>query len=115
MRSAVVIGQVEGGWSAYFGDLRANVYAVDARTGDLRWKTRIDDYPGARVTGSPTLVGTTLFVPVSSAEEITTNEPDYACCSFRGSIVAWPFRRGRGVSRSRQPGGEQLDERPAQP
>ena len=48
----------------------------------------IDSYPGARITGSPTLVGTTLFVPVASSEEVAGANPQYPCCSFRGSIVA---------------------------
>lgn len=100
VRSAVVIGQAADGWSAYFGDLGANVYAVDALTGTMRWKTRIDDHPGARVTGSPTLVGTTLFVPVSSLEELTGANPRYPCCSFRGSVVALETATGKVVWKS---------------
>jgi polyvinyl alcohol dehydrogenase (cytochrome) len=95
VRSAVVIGQATDGWSAYFGDLGANVYAVDALTGTVRWKTRIDDHPGARVTGSPTLAGTTLFMPVSSLEELTGANPRYPCCSFRGSVVALEAASGK--------------------
>ena len=57
-------------------------------TGRALWKVHIDKHPGARITGSPTLVGTTLFVPVTSVEEVTANDPKYSCCSFIGSIVA---------------------------
>jgi polyvinyl alcohol dehydrogenase (cytochrome) len=95
VRSAIVIGPQAGGWSAYFGDFGANVHAVDAVTGKPLWKTRIEDHPGARVTGSPTLVGSTLFVPVSSLEEGTGANPTYACCSFRGSIVALEASTGK--------------------
>ena len=56
VRSAIVIGQQPGGWSVYSGDFGANVHAVDALTGRELWKTRVEDHPGARVTGSPTLV-----------------------------------------------------------
>ena len=37
VRSAIVIGQHAGGWSIYFGDLSANVYAVDMMTGKQLW------------------------------------------------------------------------------
>lgn len=95
VRSAIVIGRRAGGWSAYFGDFGANVYAVDAVTGKQLWKTRIEDHPAARITGSPTLVETTLFVPVSSIEEGTGAKPTYACCSFRGSVVALAASNGK--------------------
>jgi hypothetical protein len=52
VRSAIVIGQRADGWSAYFGDVGANVYAVDALTGRELWKTRVEDHPAARVTRS---------------------------------------------------------------
>jgi polyvinyl alcohol dehydrogenase (cytochrome) len=37
-------------------------------TGKALWTTQVDDHPAARITGAPTLVGTTLYVPVSSTE-----------------------------------------------
>jgi polyvinyl alcohol dehydrogenase (cytochrome) len=85
VRSAIVIAQRTDGWSVYFGDFGANVYAVDAMTGRELWKTRIEDHPAARVTGSPTLVGATLFVPVSSIEEGTGPNRTYSCCSFEAA------------------------------
>jgi len=95
VRSAIIIGQQAGGWSAYFGDFGANVHAVDALTGKELWKTRVDDHPAARVTGSPVLIGATLFVPVSSIEEGTGANPTYSCCSFRGSVVALESSTGK--------------------
>jgi polyvinyl alcohol dehydrogenase (cytochrome) len=47
------------------------------------------------ITGSLTLVGTTLFVPVSSHEETTGANPSYQCCSFRGSLIALDASNGR--------------------
>jgi polyvinyl alcohol dehydrogenase (cytochrome) len=95
VRSAIVIGRQAEGWAAYFGDFGANVHAVDALTGKQLWKTRIDDHPAARITGSPLLVGATLFVPVSSLEEGTGADPNYPCCSFRGSVVALDASTGK--------------------
>jgi polyvinyl alcohol dehydrogenase (cytochrome) len=88
VRTAIAIDQNATRWVAYFGDVRANVHAVDAATGKALWKVQIDSDPAARITGSPTLLGTTLFVPVASSEELAGANPKYPCCGFRGSIVA---------------------------
>ena len=49
VRGAVTIGP-DG--TAYFGDTRANVYAVHGASGKLIWQKQVDDHPLARVTGS---------------------------------------------------------------
>jgi polyvinyl alcohol dehydrogenase (cytochrome) len=95
VRAAVVVGQVGDGWAAYFGDLGANVHSVDALTGRELWKAKIDDHPAAVITGSLTLVGTTLFVPVSSYEEVTGANKHISCCTFRGSLVALDASTGK--------------------
>jgi glucose dehydrogenase len=97
VRSAVVIGSHGDGWAAYFGDAGANVYAVDALTGKPLWTTKGDDHPAAIITGAPTLVGTTLFVPVSSYEEAKAKDASYRCCTFRGSVVALDAASGKIV------------------
>jgi polyvinyl alcohol dehydrogenase (cytochrome) len=74
--------------AAIFGDLTATVYAVDASTGKLIWKTKADNYPLARVTGSPVFYNGRLYVGVASGEEIGAVPPSYECCRFRGSLVA---------------------------
>ena len=95
VRAAITVGQNPGGWTAYVGDRHANVHALDAMTGKVLWTTRVDDQPAARITGAPTLVGTTLFVPVSSTEETLATNPKYSCCSFRGSVVALDASNGK--------------------
>jgi polyvinyl alcohol dehydrogenase (cytochrome) len=37
--------------TAYFGDMRAMLYSVDAVTGELRWKKQMDEHRSARITG----------------------------------------------------------------
>jgi polyvinyl alcohol dehydrogenase (cytochrome) len=90
VRTALVFGaRADGpGFTVYFGDTGANVYALDAETGALRWTRRVHDHPFARVTGTPTLDGERLYVPISSLEETAANQPGYECCTFRGSVVA---------------------------
>ena len=72
----------------YFGDVLARAYALDAMTGKLIWQSKLDDHGNATITGSPTLGGGQLFVPVSSLEVTAAADPKYACCTFRGSVVA---------------------------
>ena len=57
VRTAPTVGPGTGAnrYLLYFGDIRANVYAVNAETGALVWKERLDTHPIARVTGAPKL------------------------------------------------------------
>jgi polyvinyl alcohol dehydrogenase (cytochrome) len=100
VRTAISIGVDARGWSAYFGDQRANAYALDALTGRLRWITHVDDHPAAIITGAPTLVDRVLYVPVTSYEEVTGADPHYPCCTFRGSIVALDTATGKVLWKS---------------
>ena len=45
----------DGKHVAMFGDIRANVYGLDAQTGAQLWKIKVDDHAIARITGAPTL------------------------------------------------------------
>jgi len=74
--------------TAYFGDIIANLYAVDAVTGELVWQTSPDDHHSATLTGTPAFSGGNLYVPVSSLEVVTAANPEYACCTFRGHVMA---------------------------
>lgn len=73
---------------AYFGDIIARFYAVNALTGELVWSIKADEHPSATLTGTPAFYEGTLFVPVSSLEVIPAADPAYECCTFRGSVLA---------------------------
>ena len=77
----------------YFGDIAGNVYAVDAQDGRSVWRERAEENP-SHITGTPTLYGDTLYVPVSSYEGGLPADPHYECCRFRGSIVAYDAANG---------------------
>lgn len=81
----------------YFGDTQANFYAVNATTGNVLWKRQLDQHPYALITGSPKLSEGRLYVPVSSLEELAAGNPDYACCTFRGSVVALRASDGKQI------------------
>jgi polyvinyl alcohol dehydrogenase (cytochrome) len=101
VRNAVSVGPVKGHagstYAAYFGDLRGNVYALDAATGKALWIVSADPHPLAAVTGSPILYKDRLYVPLASREEAAGGGPDYPCCTFRGSVVALDANTGKQV------------------
>jgi polyvinyl alcohol dehydrogenase (cytochrome) len=102
VRSAMSMGVFPAGNNAktalYFADLmKANAYAVDATTGKLLWKTKLDPHPLARITGAPVFYGDRLYVPVSAQEEGYGADSTYPCCTFRGSVVALDAASGRIV------------------
>ena len=72
----------------FFGDQNGYVYALDADTGALRWKVRADAHEAEIITGAPKYHEGRLYVPVSSYEEGAGADPKYACCTFRGTVVA---------------------------
>ncbi|MET4387922.1 polyvinyl alcohol dehydrogenase (cytochrome) [Bradyrhizobium sp. F1.4.3] len=99
VRAAISFAPLAGTdqFAIFFGDLRANAYAVNARTGTLIWKTKVEEHPAARITGAPTLHAGVLYVPVSSLEEAAGSQPSYECCTFRGSVVALEAATGKPV------------------
>jgi polyvinyl alcohol dehydrogenase (cytochrome) len=99
VRTAVSFGPIAGTdqFAVFFGDVRANAYALNATTGALLWKTKVEDHPAARITGTPSLFSSILYVPVSSIEEATGSRPSYECCTFRGSVVALDAATGRQI------------------
>ena len=104
VRSAVSVGRIETEsgprFAAFFGDSIAVVYAVDASTGALLWKTKVEDHLAARITGSPAFFHGRLYVPVASIEEGSAIQAKYECCSFRGSVVALDGATGKQIWKS---------------
>jgi polyvinyl alcohol dehydrogenase (cytochrome) len=90
-------GAASGATIAYFGDTRATAYAIDAATGSLIWTRKLDTHRSASITGSPTLYQGRLYVPVASGEEGQGNNPQYECCTFRGSVAALDAATGAVV------------------
>ena len=102
VRTAISVGPVKGKGAAkygvYFGDIRANVYMLDASTGKEIWKVKVEDHPVAKITGAPILYEDRLYVPVSSQEERSAGwSTVYPCCTFRGSVVALDAMNGHTI------------------
>jgi polyvinyl alcohol dehydrogenase (cytochrome) len=100
VRAAASVVKLKGNpakYAVYFGDLKANVYGLNAATGEPLWRVQVDDHRFARVSGSPALEGERLYVPVSSIEEVSGANAKYECCKFRGSVVALDINTGKQI------------------
>jgi polyvinyl alcohol dehydrogenase (cytochrome) len=101
VRAAASVGPIAGRpstlFAVYVGDLKANVYALDAQDGRLLWETKVDENYTTRVTAAPALHRGRLYVPVSSWEEFSARTLDYPCCTSVGSVVALDANTGAQV------------------
>jgi polyvinyl alcohol dehydrogenase (cytochrome) len=81
-KGVLYIGTQEGAW----------LLAIDAKTGNLIWRTQLEspaNDPFAIITTSPVVVDGTILTGVASTEEgIAGFVPGYPCCKARGSVVA---------------------------
>jgi polyvinyl alcohol dehydrogenase (cytochrome) len=82
---------------AFFGDQRANAYAVDATSGELLWKTHIEDHPRAKIVGAPEYYDARVYVPLTDGEEGPAMAANYECCSGRGGMVALDASTGKQI------------------
>ena len=95
VRAAIVVTPLEGGRHALlFGDLTGWFYAVAAETGALLWRQHVETHDSTRLTAAPAVHDGVVYVPVSSWEEARAGDSTYACCTFRGSVVALRVRDG---------------------
>lgn len=77
-----------------FGTLDAELIALDPTSGMEAWRTRVSDHPRAMISGSSAELDGVLYQGVSSWEVFWAVNPFYACCTFRGGVVAIDARSG---------------------
>ena len=101
VRSAVTVAKVKTVRGeravAFFGDTTGNAYAVDAASGEMMWKTKVDNFPVARINGSPAVYKDRVYVGIASGEEGVGAVPTYECCKFRGAMLALDAATGKQV------------------
>jgi polyvinyl alcohol dehydrogenase (cytochrome) len=100
VRAAILPVRNGSTYSLVFGDLIGWVYSLDAKTGKQLWKRRVEDHEAARLTGSPVALDGVVFIPAASWEETRSTDPQYACCTFRGSLTALRVSDGSQVWKS---------------
>jgi polyvinyl alcohol dehydrogenase (cytochrome) len=92
VRSGLTVGPYTASgtrYAVFFGDQRANAYAVDTVTGQQVWKRKVDEHQAAAITGALTIAEGKVFVPVQGLnEEGTGGRGQVPCCTFRGSLSA---------------------------
>jgi polyvinyl alcohol dehydrogenase (cytochrome) len=100
VRSSVLAVAQGSKHSLLFGDQTGWFYSVEAESGKLLWKKKVEEHDAARLTATPVAYNGNVFVPVASWEETRSLDPAYPCCTFRGSIVALRIRDGQQVWKS---------------
>jgi len=97
IRAAIRAVQNGSSYSLIFNDLDGGVYSLEAQTGKLLWKRRVDEHEATRLTASPVELNGIVYVPAASWEETRSTDPKYECCTFRGSLTALRARDGSVV------------------
>ena len=88
VRTAMAVSADGDQLSLLFSDQNGGVHAIDARTGAERWTVRVEEHEATRLTGSFAVRDGVAYVPAASWEETRSINPEYRCCTFRGSITA---------------------------
>jgi polyvinyl alcohol dehydrogenase (cytochrome) len=95
VRSGGTVGDANGTPALFFGDAGATMYGVNAGTGELIWKTRPVDHFATLVTATPQVYNSVVYQAFSSFEEGLGPDPNFQCCTFRGSVVALDAATGK--------------------
>jgi polyvinyl alcohol dehydrogenase (cytochrome) len=97
IRSAIVATPFDGRHLLVFGDLTGWLYAIDAASGTQVWRARPEEHEAVRLSAAPVVHDGLVIVPVASWEESRALNPDYPCCTFRGSVTALRLSDGNIV------------------
>jgi len=101
IRGGAAIGNASGMPAVFFADAGANVYALNAQTGQLLWKTHAAHHFATLATATPRYYNGVVYQAFSSFEEAVSADPKYPCCTFRGSVVALRAANGDQWSEKR--------------
>jgi len=80
-----------------FGDQGGYLYGLKRSTGAIVWSFRPDSNAVSAIWGSGTNVGPNVAIGVASNEEFATQNPNYPCCSSRGSVVLLEPKTGNVI------------------
>jgi len=97
VRSAPVAVPIGKTHALVFTDLTGWAYALEAETGRLLWKKRPEEHESTRLTGTAAVYNGLVFIPAASWEETRSSNPEYRCCTFRGSVTALRAKDGTQV------------------
>ncbi len=95
MRSGVALGEANGVAALYLSNTGGTVYALNASTGEFIWKTHPVDHFASIASSTPQVYKGVVYQAFSSFEEALAPDPNYECCTFRGSVVALDAATGK--------------------
>ncbi|NIV18747.1 MAG: PQQ-binding-like beta-propeller repeat protein [Woeseiaceae bacterium] len=72
----------------FFADDLANVYAITADDGRLRWRRSLRWFPVTVISGSLAFHDDRLYVPISTFETTLAGVDTYPCCRSHGGVAA---------------------------
>ena len=94
VRSAIVAVPDGKKYVLVFTDLTGWVYGLEAESGRMLWKKKPEPHDTTRLTGSAAVHDGVVFIPAASMEEPRSSNPEYPCCTFRGSVTALRAKDG---------------------
>jgi polyvinyl alcohol dehydrogenase (cytochrome) len=97
VRAAILAVPMGDKHALLFGDQYGWLYSLDAETGRLLWKKRVEPNESVRLTAAPVAYQGSVYVGVASWEEGRTSNPEYPCCTFRGVVAALRIKDGSQV------------------
>jgi len=95
LRSSLSYGEIEKGKPVIVaGDTTGTVVAINALNGTQLWRRDIKLHESNRITGTPVVHKSRVFVPLSGVEINYTREDSYECCKAHGAVVALDLESG---------------------
>lgn len=94
IRAAIVAAPTGRSHVLLFGDLSGWFYGLDAATGRQLWRVRPEEHEAVRLSAPAVVHDGLALVTVASWEESRSLNPQYPCCTFRGSVTALRIRDG---------------------
>jgi len=93
IRTGLVVGPYKtaagAGQAVYFGDVKANAYAVDAQTGRELWVRKVDDHVAASLTGAVDAARMGLITPILMVVPLLSEQKVIGVISVTRWLRAW--------------------------
>src|SRR5260370_18371340 len=89
VRSAIVAAANGSDYSLFLCDQIGWFYSLDAQTGHLLWKKRVDEHEATRLTGSPSGYQGVVFGGAAAREETRAISPHHAWWTFPRRVPAF--------------------------
>ncbi len=94
IRGAIQLVEEDGQSHRLFCRLQYQYLCGRCEYGKLIWKKRAGYHPESSVTGSVVVYNGMVYVPITSFEVISSINPEFACCSSSGGLVALDAKTG---------------------